>query len=112
MNLSLKVFLTTIILIIIILIFCFKRPSIEIIYYSKATCPFCVKFEPIWEALVKKYEAIKNIKFRKVLCDKSCNTQLCSKIKSVPTILKKAGDEIFKFEGERNIETLSSFVGK
>ena len=103
----LKIFLAILIVVIIILICCFKRPHVEIIYYSKSTCPFCIKFEPLWNTLVSKY---KNIKFRKVLCDESCNTQLCSKITSVPTILKKIGDQVFKFSGERTLENLSTFI--
>jgi hypothetical protein len=86
-----------------------KKYSIE--YYYMDGCPFCVKFDPVWEE-VSNIPAMKDkFDFKKYESKSSRSTQF--KVNGFPTIMaiKKADDSIYKkYEGnDENYRTKQDF---
>jgi len=71
------------------------------------TCPYCVKFKPIWNKFKKKYENV--IDIREVDVTKQPDVSADLGVKGVPAIILVNGGKVV-FKGERTLENLEKFV--
>ena len=83
------------------------------VYFFKANwCGHCKNFSPTWDALEKDLGS--KYTFNTVDVDKKENKALLQKyekyIQGYPTIIKKTGDTISLFNGERNVHNVREFI--
>jgi thiol-disulfide isomerase/thioredoxin len=83
------------------------------IYFFKANwCGHCKNFSPIWEALESELGTKYN--FNTIDVDDIKNEKILEKykkyIQGYPTIIKKVGDTINLFNGERNVNNVREFI--
>lgn len=129
METSAKYTLGLFVVIIILIIFLAYRKGVHgvflyyiskprsITYYYRPSCPYCVKFMPIWNELVSKNKYKTNITFSKVNCTDSkyadaCASQRALGMKGVPYIVKTTDNKQVVFEKTRTLKNLMDFVQK
>ena len=83
------------------------------IYFFKANwCGYCKSFSPSWEALESELGTKYN--FNTIDVDDIKNEKILIKykkyIQGYPTIIKKVGDTINLFNGERNVNNVREFI--
>ncbi len=83
------------------------------IYFFKANwCGHCKNFSPTWEAL--ESELGSKYTFNTIDVDDKNNEKILIKykkyIQGYPTIIKKVGDNIYLFNGERNVHNVREFI--
>jgi len=83
------------------------------IYFFKANwCGHCQNFSPTWDAL--ESELGTKYTFNTIDVDDKKNKKILIKykkyIQGYPTIIKKVGDNIHLFNGERNVNNVREFI--
>ena len=83
------------------------------IYFFKANwCGHCKNFTPIWDALEK--DLSDKYTFNTIDVDDKKNEEILEKykkyIEGYPTIIKKVGNDINLFNGERNVTNVREFI--
>lgn len=91
----------------------FDSPKASLVYYFVPWCKHCQQFMPIWDSLTKSYSD-KKVEFKKVNMELESNKYLGPKynIVSYPTVILHKGNLNDRFEGERNVDTLTAFLNK
>lgn len=80
----------------------------KIMLFYADWCGHCQNFKPIWNSLMKKV----NIEFEEYNAD--VHTEEIKKygIEGFPTIILQSGDDLHKFEEDRTVENLKTFINK
>ena len=88
-----------------------KKEDKILVYFYMPKCPYCVKFNPMWEDLKKKKKD-KGILFRKVDGTKSENSEFTETfgIKSYPTLILVKNSTFKTYKKERTLEDLIQFT--
>jgi thiol-disulfide isomerase/thioredoxin len=83
-----------------------------LMYFWSPSCPYCIKFHPMWKELINLYADDPNINFQAVDVSDSKNKHLANyyNIGPVPTIILKTKFKTPEFEGHRSIENLHNFI--
>lgn len=78
------------------------------IMFHAPWCGYCQTFKPTWEELGE--ELHRNINIASVDATVETETAKRFEIKGYPTLLLLADKKLYKFQGERDLETLKSFA--
>jgi len=87
----------------------YNKKKNKIILFKADWCIYCKQFENTWKKL-QNLKKIKNVKF--ITYDEQKNNDKFKKynIESFPTILLQKNNIITKYEGNRNINDLTTFI--
>lgn len=87
---------------------------VKIVVFYAPWCHHCREFleksNSMWNQLKQKYSNRPNIIFDQVNCDAQPDMATKYQIKELPTILKFKQNEIKKFEGDRVLSLLETFI--
>jgi hypothetical protein len=85
----------------------------ELYYYTKGEeCKWCVKLDPVWEALISSRDDIKFIKINCLEDEKSMNEEKTRGMTTVPHIVFVHNNERHIFRGRRTITNINKFINK
>lgn len=87
----------------------YKKSKKKVLLFKADWCGHCKKFENTWFEL-KKSKELKDIIFEAYDEKKDEKKFNSYRIESFPTILLQKKDVIKKYEGDRNIQDLTSFI--
>ena len=79
----------------------------ELSLFKADWCGHCKNFKPTWANLKSKYN---NIKYNEYDADKDTDIIKNFNIKGFPTIMLKHNNKMIEYEGDRDINSILSFV--
>ena len=88
--------------------------EIKLILYYMNNCTWCEKFKPTWKQL-KQNTPYKFEKCERNKMDEFTETKAIQKefeIKSFPSIFVKIGNDYFKYEGDRDLQSILEFIAE
>ena len=87
----------------------YLKNKTKVMLFKADWCIYCKKFEDTWKEL-QHSKKLKNITFTTYDSDKQQKIFSKYHIESFPTILLQKNNVIQKYEGDRNIQDLTSFI--
>lgn len=82
-------------------------------YYSMEGCPYCEKFNPLWEEVKEKVTSETCIKTCRKIDSKDTETSK-NGVSGFPTIMlcDENNNKVLEYSGERNVESLVAFCNE
>jgi len=102
-----------VIFVFVLYYFCSKKEkmtSIKLVNYYAPWCGYSKSLLPVWAKLEKQYENNPNVMIKKVDCDKHSDEALKNNVTGYPTIILFKNNKKVKYQGDRSLYDLSSFV--